>query len=407
MSLLPVSEALSRLLGLASPIKRREMICLHEAAGRVLADDLAARLTHPAFDNSAMDGYAGRHEDLAVIGAELVVIGESAAGRGFRGLVGPGEVVRIFTGAPVPAGADTVLIQEDAEIIADKRIRTTFAPEKGRHIRPKGQDFQVGDRVLAAGDLLDAGRLTVAAGMNHANLPVLVRPKVAILATGDELLPPDSIPGPDQIIASNTYGVAAIARDNGASILDLGIVRDEKTAIVAAVRQAQAAGADVLVTLGGASVGDHDLVQAALIDSGMTLDFWQIAMRPGKPLMVGTLDGMIVLGLPGNPVSSLVCALLFLEPLLRHLGCLPRRDRIAKATIATALPTNDKRQDYVRARLMRDADGGLVAQTFARQDSSMMQVFAQADCLIIRPPFATAAEVGASCDVMVLRQPTI
>jgi molybdopterin molybdotransferase len=407
MALLPVSDALGRLLGGARPIWRSEIIGLHAAAGRVLAEDVAARLTHPAFDNSAMDGYAGRHEDLAVVGAELTVIGQSAAGRGFPGHVGPGEVVRIFTGAPVPSGADTVLIQEDAEVIADKRIRTTFNPGKGRHIRSKGQDFRAGDLVLRKGDLLDAGRLTVAAGMNYPELPVFMRPKVAVLATGDELLPPGSLPGPDQIIASTAFGVAAIARDNGAEVIDLGIVRDDRTAIFAAVAEARAAGADVLVTLGGASVGDHDLVQSTLTASGMTLDFWQIAMRPGKPLMVGTLDGITVLGLPGNPVSSLVCALLFLEPLLRHLGSLPLRDRSGKAETVTALAANDKRQDYVRGRLLRGSDGTLKVERFSRQDSSMMQVFAQADCLIIRAPFAPEAKAGTICDVLILRQPAL
>ena len=403
MALLPVSDALDRLLKISAPATRLEMIGLHEAMGRVLARDVAALVTHPAFDNSAMDGYAGRHEDFADIGTELVVIGESAAGRGFSGHVGRGEVVRIFTGAPVPAGADTVLIQEDAEKLADGRLRTTFAPAQGRHIRPKGQDFAAGDVVLRAGHTLDAGRLTVAAAMNHPLLPVFKRPKVAILATGDELLPPGSVPGPDQIVASNTYGVAAIARDNGAEVIDLGIVHDDKAAIAAAVAEAQAAGADVLVTLGGASVGDHDLVQSTLVESGMVLDFWQIAMRPGKPLMVGTLDGITVMGLPGNPVSSLVCSLLFLEPLLRHLGSLQPRDRSGQAKTVTALPANDKRQDYVRARLTRGADGVLRAETFPRQDSSMMQVFAQSDCLIVRPPHAPAVDAGDVCDVMILR----
>ena len=407
MALLPVSDALGRLLRGAARIRRSEMIGLHAAAGRVLAENVVARLTHPAFDNSAMDGYAGRHDDFATIGAELTVIGQSAAGRGFAGHVGPGEVVRIFTGAPVPAGADTVLFQEDAEILADTRIRTTFNPGKGRHIRPKGQDFRAGDVVLRKGELLDSGRLTVAAGMNHPELSVFVRPKVAILATGDELLPPGCVPGPDQIIASNTYGVAAIARDNGGEVIDLGIIRDDTAAIAAAVAEARAVGADVLVTLGGASVGDHDLVQSTLVASGMTLDFWQIAMRPGKPLMVGTLDGMTVLGLPGNPVSSLVCALLFLEPLLRHLGSLPARDRGGKARTVTALAANDKRQDYVRARLSRDSDGTLKAETFSRQDSSMMQVFARSDCLIIRAPFAPEAKAGTICDILILRQPVL
>ncbi|CAN7576760.1 molybdopterin molybdotransferase MoeA [Rhizobium sp. LjRoot98] len=405
MALLPVSDALDRLLKISAPVARSEMVDLHDAMGRVLANDISALVTHPAFDNSAMDGYAGHHEDFAEAGTELVVIGESAAGRGFDGQVARGEAVRIFTGAPVPEGADTVLIQEDAEKLPDGRIRTTFALAKGRHIRPKGQDFTLGDIVLHAGQVLDAGRLTVAAGMNHPQLPTLARPKVAILATGDELRLPGSVPGPDQIIASNTYGVAAIAHDNGAEIIDLGIVRDDKAAIAAAVSRAQAAGADVLVTLGGASVGDHDLVQSTLVESGMVLDFWQIAMRPGKPLMVGSLQRMTVLGLPGNPVSSLVCSLLFLEPLLRHLGSLPPRDRSGKAKTLSALVANDKRQDYVRARLTRANDGSLQAETFSRQDSSMMQVFAQSDCLIIRPPHAPALEAGAPCDLMILRSP--
>ena len=405
MALLSVQEAQETLLISASPIERTQILGLHEAMGRVLADDLAARLTHPAFDNSAMDGYAGRHADLAEIGAELTVIGQSAAGHGFAGSVGPGEVVRIFTGAPVPTGADTVLIQEDAEVLDGGRIRTRFAPASGRHIRPTGQDFTAGEVILQRGSVLDAGRLTVAAAMNHADLSVYARPKVAILATGDELLPPGSLPGPDQIIASNTFGVAALARENGADIIDLGIVRDDSAAIAAAVSKAQAAGADVLVTLGGASVGDHDLVQSTLLGCGMTLDFWRIAMRPGKPLMVGRLGNMHVLGLPGNPVSSLVCALLFLEPLARRLARLPARDRSARAIAAETLSANDKRQDYVRARLTTDDTGALVAHPFQRQDSSMMKVFAQADCLIVRPPNAGETEAGGLCEVMVLRQP--
>ncbi|WP_275782570.1 molybdopterin molybdotransferase MoeA [Pararhizobium gei] len=403
MALLAVAEALERLLRTAPRVRRGEMVGLHQADGRVLAEDLAARLTHPAFDNSAMDGYAGIHADLATEGIELTVIGQSAAGRGFSGHVGQGQVVRIFTGAPVPAGADTVIIQEDIETIGDGRIRTHFAPAKGRHIRPKGQDFATGDSLLRAGDVLDAGRLTLAAAMNHGELPVHARPRIAILATGDELLAPGGRPGPDQIISSNTYGVAAIVRENGGEVIDLGIVPDDRQAIAAAVAKARSAESDVLVTLGGASVGDHDLVQSTLVNSGMVLDFWQIAMRPGKPLMVGKLDAITVLGLPGNPVSSLVCAYLFLEPLVRHIGSLPGRDRQSQARIATALPPNDKRQDYVRARLSRPADGMSVATPFARQDSSMVNIFSQSDCLIIRPPFAPEAVAGSLADILVLR----
>ncbi|WP_312361920.1 gephyrin-like molybdotransferase Glp [Ensifer sp.] len=403
MSLLSVEDALNRILGSARPSREMDQVALHDGLGRVLAQDLIANVTHPAFDNSAMDGYAVRHADVSAIGAELKVIGQSAAGHGFGGKLEPGQAVRIFTGAPLPAGADTVIIQEDTEKLPDGRIRTTFSPGKGRHIRLSGQDFAAGEIILRAGDVLDAGRLTVAAGMNHGSLPVFRKPKVAIVATGDELLTPGSTPGPDQIIASNSFGVAAIARDNGADILDLGIVADDAAVISAAVERARHAEADVLVTLGGASVGDHDLVQSTLLASGMTLDFWRIAMRPGKPLIVGQLGDMAVLGLPGNPVSSLVCSLLFLEPLVRKLARLPDRQRLSTALVADPLPANDKRQDYVRARLSINADGSLVAHPFGRQDSSMMKVFAQSDCLIVRAPNALEAPAGAPCQIVRLR----
>ncbi|OHV71854.1 gephyrin-like molybdotransferase Glp [Ensifer sp. LCM 4579] len=406
MSLLPVDEALARVLAKARPREETERLALHDCLGRVLAEDLAARLTHPAFDNSAMDGYAVRHEDIAEIGAELAVIGQSAAGRGFRGEVKRGEAVRIFTGAPLPTGADTVIVQEDIEILEGARVRTLFAPAKGRHIRLSGQDFEAGEVALSGGSVLDAGRLTLAASMNHDSLPVFRRPKIAILATGDELLPPGSAPGPDQIIASNSFGVAAIARENGAEILDLGIVADDRAAIAAAVAEAQSGDVDVLVTLGGASVGDHDLVQSTLLGCGMTLDFWRIAMRPGKPLMVGELAGITVLGLPGNPVSSLVCALLFLEPLTRKLAHLPPRSRLVPARLTAPLPANDRRQDYVRARLIVEPDGSLLAQPFTRQDSSMTKIFAQSNGLIVRAPQVPAAAAGETCSVLKLRDPT-
>ncbi len=402
MTLLPVDDALKRLLALAPGARRTETIPLDAAQGRVLADDVAARLTHPAFDNSAMDGYAGRHDDFSKIGAELTVIGQSAAGHGFSGHVGPGEVVRIFTGAPVPAGADTVLAQEDAEQLRDNRIRTQFSPSKGRHIRPKGQDFAAGDVILHTGEILTPARLTVAAAMNHPALPVVARPRIAILATGDELRSPGSDPAPGQIIASNSFGVAAIARANGADVIDLGIIGDDRAAIASAVAKAIESGIDVLVTLGGASVGDHDLVRPALLDAGMLLDFWKIAMRPGKPLMVGSLGKTVILGLPGNPVSSLVCSYLFLEPLLRHMAGLPAAQRIASARLGQPLPANDGRQDYIRARLRENADDIRIAQPFARQDSSMIRVFAEANCLIIRPIEAPAAAAGALCDIMLL-----
>ena len=405
MSLLPVADALDRLLSAAKPTRRTETVSLHEAQGRVLAQDLAARLTQPPFDNSAMDGYAVRHADIAALGATLKVAGVSSAGHAFEGAAGPGDAVRIFTGAPLPTFADTVLLQEDAKVLDDGLIRTTFLTPKGRHIRPRGQDFSEGDVVLKAGDVLDAGRLTVAAAMNHPELTVYARPRVALLATGDELVPPGTPPGQSQIIASNTYGIAALAREAGAEVIDLGIVGDDRQAMLAAVQNALALDIDVLVTLGGVSVGDFDLVQPVLGEAGMELDFWRIAMRPGKPLMVGRLGDIQVLGLPGNPVSSLVCSLLFLEPLVRRLARLPAKNRLHKATTAVPLKENDQRQDYVRARIARDPAGKLRVTPFDKQDSSMMRVFAQSEGLLIRPPHAPAAEAGALCEILLVREP--
>ncbi|QEE43802.1 molybdopterin molybdotransferase MoeA [Rhizobium sp. WL3] len=403
MSLLPVEDALAQLLAGARPIADTEAVPLHEANGRVLATDLSARLTQPPFDASAMDGYALRAADAAEVESLLTVIGESAAGHGFSGQVGPGEAVRIFTGAPVPAGADSILLQEDAEKLVDGRIRTTFAVTEGRHIRPRGQDFAEGDVALAAGLHLNFRHLTLAAAMNHSTLPVFRRPKIAILATGDELVSPGTAPGPSQIIGSNTFGIAALAHDNGADVIDLGIVPDDRDLLLQAIEGARSSGAHVLVTLGGASVGDHDLVQSTLVSAGMELDFWRIAMRPGKPLMVGRLGEMQVMGLPGNPISSLVCGLLFLEPLLCLLGQRQPRQRMVMARSSKALPANDKRQDYVRARLI--ADGGEIptVESFGKQDSSMMRIFAQSDCLIVRPPHAPATEAGDTVAVLLLR----
>ena len=401
--LLPVDKAISRLLEAAVPVTDSETLPLAECDGRVLAADVAARLTQPPFNASAMDGYALRSVDAPQIGSVLTVIGQAAAGHAFPGTVGHGEAVRIFTGAPVPAGADTILIQEDAELLSDGKIRTAFEVTAGRHIRPRGQDFAKGDTVLAAGRQLGFTDLTVAAAMNHASLAVYRKPLVAILATGDELLPPGSTPLPAQIIASNTFGVAALARAAGAEVLDLGIVADDAALIRAAIGKAVAAKADVLVTLGGASVGDHDLVQAALKAEGMQLDFWRIAMRPGKPLMVGAIDAMQVLGLPGNPVASLVCGLLFLEPLLHRIARRTPPQRATTARTATPLKANDHRQDYLRARFSIDDSGALVAEAYAKQDSSMMNILAHSDGLIVRPPHAPAVGTGAECPVIRLR----
>ena len=406
MTLLPVEEALKRLLEMAKPIADGEQVPLASCPARVLAKDVAALLTQPPFDASAMDGYALRAADVGPE-ARLKLIGESAAGRAFSGVVGPGEAVRIFTGAPVPEGADVVLLQEDAVIHDDGTIGMTFFPEKGRHIRPKGQDFLEGQTVIHKGAVLTPPRLMVAAAMNHAALPVLRKPRVGLLATGDELVRPGDPRGDSQIIASNTYAVAAIARNMGADVVDHGIARDTMDDLDEAIARAGAEKLDVLVTLGGASVGDHDLVQKALKNAGMELNFWRIAMRPGKPLMVGMLDDMIVLGLPGNPVSSLVCATLFLEPLLAVLGGYPAPRREVDVIVAADLPENDKRRDHLRATLERGTDGRLVAAPFGKQDSSMMNILSQSGCLIIREPFAPALVAGETAKAILLRDPSI
>lgn len=402
MALMPVDEALTRILDGAAPSGEPEMLPLADSFDRVLARDLLALRTHPPFAASAMDGYAVRAEE-AIAGATLKLQGESAAGHGFDGTLEPGSAIRIFTGAPVPDGVDAIVIQETVEKLEDGSVRLTEAAVAGRHIRRAGVDFEEGKTGLEAGRLLDAGAITFAAAMNHAELPVCRKPRVAVLATGDELRLPGQPLGPGQIIASNTFGVAALARGAGADLIDLGIASDRMEALDEALDSAIAHQADVLVTIGGASVGDHDLVQTALAARGMALDFWKIAMRPGKPLMSGKLGSMRVVGLPGNPASSLVCAHLFLEPLVTRLAGRADPKRMQKALLASALPGNDQRQDYLRGNLETNAEGVLVATPLPRQDSSLMKVFADARCLIIRPPFAEPAEAGSSCDVLVLR----
>lgn len=402
MALMPVDEALGRILDGAAPAAEPELLPLAQCYGRVLARDLLALRTHPPFAASAMDGYAVR-ADEAVAGAKLTLQGEAAAGHAFDGPLAAGSTVRIFTGAPVPEGADAILIQENADKLEDGLVLVNEAPEAGRYIRPAGIDFTEGKTGLDQGRFLDPGAITFAAAMSHAALPVVRKPRVAILATGDELRLPGQTLGPGQIIASNTFGVAALAKAAGADIIDLGIAIDRMEALDEALDSAIAQQADVLVTIGGASVGDHDLVQKALTGRGMALDFWKIAMRPGKPLMSGKLGAMRVLGLPGNPASSLVCAHLFLEPLITRLASLPDPNRIQTAILAKDLPENDLRQDYLRGDLETNVEGQRVATPSPRQDSSLMKVFADARCLIIRPPFAPPAKAGSICDVLVLR----
>lgn len=403
MALLPVAEALRKLLGSASTLAA-EPVSIGEAADRVLAGPVDALRTQPPFPASAMDGYAVRSADLAEVPAELEVIGEAPAGHGFAGSVGTGQTVRIFTGAPVPDGADAILIQENAEVIRPGRIMAQTEVRAGLYVRRAGLDFAEGETLLEPGRNLDAAALSLAAAANHDQLSVVRRPRVAILATGDELLAPGSDPGPGQIIASNSYGVAAICAGAGARTNDLGIVPDDRTAISSAITRALEEQADVIVTLGGASVGDHDLVREVLEKAGMELDFWRIAMRPGKPLMVGRLGGTHVLGLPGNPVSSIVCSHLFLVPLLAKLGGRSHQPDIRPAQLMAPMAANDEREDYIRARVVK-GDDGLEAHPFGKQDSSMLKVLAAANGLIVRDVHAIATDEGETCRVLMLREP--
>jgi molybdopterin molybdotransferase len=396
--LLSVADALERVLEQASPLPAEETP-LADAAGRVLALPLKALRTQPPADVSAMDGYAVRGTDVAAAPARLKVIGEVAAGRPFDRSVGPGEAARIFTGGVVPDGADTVVIQEQTK--RDGETLTVEKPSaKGRHVRVRGLDFTKGDTLLAAGHRLTARDLALAAGMNHPLVPVHRRPKIALFATGDELVPPGTEPAPGQIVSSNNFAMAALARAEGADVEDLGIVRDKLDETIAAVRRARAGGADILVTSGGASVGDYDLVQKAFAAEGMALSFWRLALRPGRPLMHGRLGAMHVLGVPGNPVSAVVCGFLFLVPLIRRLA--GRRDvthPTETALLGCDLPENDERADYLRATLTATPQGPVVTP-FPVQDSSMMSPLAKADCLLIRQPFEPAAKAGSACTIV-------
>ena len=399
--LISVEEALGRVLASADIPLGVELVPLAAAHGRVLARDLVALRTQPPFPNSAMDGYALRAADASVLPATLTVIGESAAGRAFSGVVGPGEAARIFTGAPMPEGADAVVVQEDVRRDGD-RIQLAATASEGENLRSAGLDFHGGESPIQAGRRLSPRDVALAAAANHVDLPVHSRARVAVLATGDELVPPGGTLGPSQIIASNNFAVAGVVEACGGVAIDLGIAADTMGALDESIRRARSLGADVLVTLGGASIGDHDLVQKALVAAGMELGFWRIAMRPGKPLMHGRLGGMRVLGLPGNPTSSMVCSILFLRPLLRALHGEPDAgaDPSRPGRLAVDLPPNGLRQDYMRCSLARDAVGALAATPAELQDSSLVKVMALAEGLIVRPPRAAAARAGDPCQVI-------
>ncbi|MSP46675.1 MAG: molybdopterin molybdenumtransferase MoeA [Xanthobacteraceae bacterium] len=403
-ALLSVADALARVLDGVGALPREDAP-LTDADGRVLAGDVAARRTQPPADLSAMDGYAVRSADVATVPVTLTVAGEVAAGHPFKGEVCGGEAARIFTGGVVPPGADTIVIQENTERDGE-RVVVNQSEKPGRHIRRAGLDFREGQVLLPRGRRLTDRDVMLAAAMSHPALPVHRRPRVAVLGTGDELKAPGSALGPGEIVYSNGFALMALARAEGAEVVDLGIVPDKVEDTVAAIRRARDVRADILLTTGGASVGDYDLVQRGLKAEGLELGFWRVALRPGRPMMSGRLGAMQVLGLPGNPVSAYVCAFLFLVPLIRRLaGRTDIEPASESALLGRALPENDERADYLRATLAPGPDGTLIATPVSLQDSSMMAALAKADCLVVREPFAPTAAAGSRCAILRLTRP--
>lgn len=397
--MISVEEALMRLLEPLKPLAA-EQVGLADAFGRVLAEPVIARRTQPPAALSAMDGYAVRAVDVKQVPARLRVVGAVPAGKSYDQPLGAGEAVRIFTGAPLPAGADAIVIQEDTDREGETVVVREGAPS-GRYVRPAGLDFETGAIGIPVGRRLTARDIGLAAAMDRPWLMVHRRPRVAILSTGDEIVMPGDPVGPNQIVSSNSLALGAFVEACGAVPMQLGIAADTPESVQRLAEGAR--GADLLITTGGASVGEHDLVKDALRVSGLELGFWQIAMRPGKPLMVGRYRDAVMVGLPGNPVSTMVCALIFLKPAIERLSGL---DRVAEppvtARLAVPLAANDRRQDYLRATLARGTDGELEAKPFGKQDSSMMSLLARSDCLVVRPPHAPAAKAGERVPIIPL-----
>ena len=396
--MISVDEARQRIAGAVQALDT-EVVGLTAALGRVLAQDVAARLTQPPAAVSAMDGYAVRSADVATVPATLTCVGEVPAGHRYDGEVAPGKTVRIFTGAPVPAGADAIVIQEDTEQEGDV-VTIREGAAAGTYIRPAGLDFTEGDVLIDAGTTLTPRLIGLAAAMDVPWLTVRRRPRVAILATGDEIVMPGDPRSETQIVSSNGWALAAFVEANGGTPTNMGIAPDNADALKALARAA--AGADLIVTTGGASVGKHDLIRSALGDIGLELDFWRIAMRPGKPLLFGHLGNTPVLGLPGNPVSSMVCALIFLAPLIDALLGRSRADAATPASLGADLPANDQRQDYLRATLEHRPGELPLATPFDRQDSSMLSLLAHAQGLIVRPAYDPARATGETVSVLPL-----
>ncbi len=398
MALTPVAEAMAMILGTAKLLPT-ESVKLREAYGRILAKAIVAKRDQPPFDTSAMDGYAARLQD-ATEGATLKLAGMSAAGHGFRGTLKPGQAIRILTGAPMPKGADAIVIQENATLSADQ-ITVNVAASANRHIRKRGLDFKSGDVLVPQATRLNARDIALAAASGNSILSVRRKPRIAIITTGDELVDPGIKPRPDQIYSSNSYALETMAKAWGAEVNNLGIIQDSLKATKAAITKALKS-ADLLVTTGGASVGDHDFVQQALKESGFKIGFWKIAMRPGKPLMFGTKGKCLALGLPGNPVAAMVCARLFVYPLLCVMAGTVADQPNETAILDVDLPANDERQDYVRATLRPLTDGRRMVKPAAVQDSSMQRTLRDAQALIVRPPHAPAAKAGDVVPLLLL-----
>ena len=398
--MLSVEEALARIIAALSPLPA-ETIGIGDAFGRVLAEDLGARVTQPPAAVSAMDGYAVRAADVVKVPVTLRQIGVVPAGQAFSRAIGPGECVRIYTGAPLPPGADTIVIQENADG-ADGRVNVRESAPLGRYVRPAGLDFKAGEIGLSAGRLLSVRDVALAAAMNRPWLRVRRRPRVAIIATGDEVVMPGDPIGPSQIVSSNGFALSALVSACGGTPVNLGIAPDSVEGLKSMT--AEARGADLIVTTGGVSVGEHDLVRRALSQQGLAVDFWRIAMRPGKPLMFGRVGETPVLGLPGNPVSTIVCALIFLRPALARMqGLAATEERAETAFLGADLAENDRRQDYLRAKLSRDDAGRRIATAFEPQDSSMLSFLSRAQCLIVRRPLAPAAKTGDTVEIIAFR----
>ena len=396
--MISVDEARSKILSSFKPLPPED-VSLDKALGRVLAQDVIARRTQPPFAVSAMDGYAIRSNDLDKIPKSLKQVGKVAAGDSFDGVVRRNQTVRIFTGAPLPKGTDTIIIQENTEATPEQiTVKADAVP--GQYVRKMGLDFTEGEMGLHSGTLLSARDVSLAAAMNYPWLSVHRRPRIAILATGDEIVRPGDPIKKNQIVSSNALALQAFVEVCGGTAINLGISPDQTRVLREMTSGAR--GADLLVTTGGISVGEHDLVRKALKTKSLEIDFWRVAMRPGKPVMFGKLGAVPILGLPGNPVSSMVCALVFLLPVMRRLLGLAEQHNtnLQGAFLTSPLPANDKREDYLRATIEYKEDGTVWARPFKRQDSSMLSLLAKAQCLIIRAPHAPRAEPGQTVQVM-------